>query len=198
MSNYAAIGRVSERAAFSLDKPMGEGRQIDDILIQWEELRHDGGEPSIDELCGHCPQLGDEVKKRIVIIEQMESVLGMGAAKTGEWTPSAGSPMQVDHPPEPALLKIPNHEVLGVLGRGGMGVVYKARQLGRIVAVKMIDRSTAGPKQLSRFRDEARAIARLNHPNIVQIFEFGQAEGAPFFSMEFVDGGNPCKNNFQL
>ena len=87
---------------------------------------------------------------------------------------------------------IPDYEVIDTLGRGGMGVVYKARQLklGRTVAVKMLDAALRGTRQLERFRDEAHAVARLHHPNIVQIHDVGQADGVPFFCMEIVEGGN--------
>ncbi len=87
---------------------------------------------------------------------------------------------------------IPGYELLGELGRGGMGVVYKARQLGfnRIVALKMILSGThAGGEEQARFRIEAEAVARLQHPNIVQVHEVGEHEGRPFFSMEFCPGG---------
>ncbi len=88
---------------------------------------------------------------------------------------------------------IPGYELLGELGRGGMGVVYKARQtkLGRFVALKMIlAGGHAGASELARFRTEGQAIARLQHPNIVQVFEVGEHEGRPFFSLEFCGGGS--------
>jgi serine/threonine-protein kinase len=86
---------------------------------------------------------------------------------------------------------IPGHEVLSTLGRGGMGVVYQARQtkLGRVVALKMIlSGAHAGEADLARFRTEVEAIARLQHPNIVQIYEVGEQGGLPYFSLEFCGG----------
>ncbi|MGL4550264.1 MAG: serine/threonine-protein kinase, partial [Gemmataceae bacterium] len=87
---------------------------------------------------------------------------------------------------------VPGYEILGELGRGGMGVVYKARQTaaGRTVALKMaLSGEHAGADDLARFRTEAEAIARLNHPNIVQVYEVGESGGRPFFSLEFCPGG---------
>lgn len=88
---------------------------------------------------------------------------------------------------------VPGYEILGELGRGGMGVVYRAREttLKRLVALKMIlAGSHAGPRELARFRSEAEAVARLQHSNIVQIYQTGEHEGRPFFSLELVEGGS--------
>jgi serine/threonine protein kinase len=96
-----------------------------------------------------------------------------------------------DGPALPGDLR--QYELLGELGRGGMGVVYKARQKGlkRVVALKMILAGNhAGPEELERFRVEAEAIARLRHPNVVQVYEIGEHDGLPFFSLEFCAGGS--------
>jgi WD40 repeat protein/tRNA A-37 threonylcarbamoyl transferase component Bud32 len=88
---------------------------------------------------------------------------------------------------------VPGYEVVRELGRGGMGVVYRARQtkLNRPVALKMIlAGSHAGAADLARFQTEAEAIARLRHPNIVQVYEVGEHEGKPYFSLEFCGGGS--------
>jgi WD40 repeat protein/tetratricopeptide (TPR) repeat protein len=92
-----------------------------------------------------------------------------------------------------SLPVVPGYEIEAELGHGGMGVVYRARQLGldRIVALKMI---RAGehplPEELARFHVEGEAVARLSHPNIVQVFEVGTHAGRPFLCMEYVEGGS--------
>jgi hypothetical protein len=88
---------------------------------------------------------------------------------------------------------VPGYEILAELGRGGMGVVYRARQLalGRVVALKMIlSGAHAGEAELARFKTEAQAVARLQHPNIVQVFEVGEHGGLPFLSLEFCPGAS--------
>jgi WD40 repeat protein/tRNA A-37 threonylcarbamoyl transferase component Bud32 len=90
-------------------------------------------------------------------------------------------------------VEIPGYEVLEELGRGGMGVVYKARQHGldRFVALKMIlSASQASAAEAARFMHEAKTIALLKHPNVVQVHEFGSQDGKPFFSLEYLEGGS--------
>lgn len=94
---------------------------------------------------------------------------------------------------EKVAAAFPQLEILGVLGAGGMGVVYKARQkhLDRWVALKVLSESlAASPSFVERFEREARVLARLNHPNIVTLYDFGQAGGFCYLLMEYVDGVN--------
>jgi serine/threonine protein kinase len=87
---------------------------------------------------------------------------------------------------------IAGYEILGVLGRGGMGVVYKARQvaLQRVVALKMIRSMGASAVEAARFLVEAEAVAASKHPNVVQVYEYGEREGQAFIALEFLAGGS--------
>jgi formylglycine-generating enzyme required for sulfatase activity len=88
--------------------------------------------------------------------------------------------------------EIPGYKILGICGHGGMGVVYRARQLkaNRLVALKMLRAvEHASPTDRLRFQIETEAVARLQHPHIVQLHEVGEVRGQPFFSLEFCDGG---------
>src|SRR5262249_54050074 len=149
------------------------------------------------------PQLGSRLERRLALVEMMYHV-GLGSVDeepTSEETLDSVTyiPCPSDAPtvdaaqtqflPETGFVPrdLPGYEVLSLLGRGGMGVVYKARQksLNRIVALKMI-RAHANPELLARFHIEAEALASLQHPNIVQICDYGEIDGCPYMAMEFV------------
>jgi tetratricopeptide (TPR) repeat protein len=98
---------------------------------------------------------------------------------------------------EPRFPSIPGYEILAELGHGGMGIVYQARHtaLKRVVALKMIlSGNFASREQLDRFQREAEALARLQHPNIIRIYEVGEVDGSPFFSLEFAEGGSLARH----
>jgi serine/threonine-protein kinase len=140
------------------------------------ELRHEAGErPEPEEYQRRFPGHEDLIR------EAFAHAVTVGASAGGPRSGSAGLPA------------VRGYELLGVLGEGGMGVVYKARQLrpSRLVALKMIRAArAAGPAELARFRTEYESVARLAHPQVVQIYEVGEHDGLPFFSMELAEGGN--------
>ncbi len=119
-----------------------------------------------------------------------------GADRDGDRTLSLSGPSAAPAPANPVRTgrpSIPGYDILGKLGEGGMGVVYKARQQGlnRLVALKMIvGGSQARGDLLARFRVEAEAVARLRHPNILQIYDIGEVDGLPFVSLELLEGGD--------
>ena len=125
------------------------------------------------------------------IAEQLTTPVGQAITDDNRSTlDSPQSPPQVEAGKVPV---VQNYKILGVLGRGGMGVVYKAKQegLNRLVALKMVLAGEhAGAEELARFRLEAEAVAKLQHPNIVQVYEVGEADGRPFLSLEYVSGGS--------
>lgn len=163
-----------------------------DLLLTWRERRARGEKPSAEELCADCPELASELARQIKVIDEFEALLGVNghaSATVAETLAPGESPRQVT---PPASREIPGYELLEMLGEGGMGVVYKARQvaLDRLVALKMMAHARPGSKQLARFQVEAAAVARLQHPNIVQVYDVGESGGHPYFSMEYVQGGN--------
>jgi eukaryotic-like serine/threonine-protein kinase len=134
-----------------------------------------------EQVCADCPELLTKVRERWHEFRRIDADLAA-------MFPEPGTAMQATGLPE-----IPEYEIQSVLGQGGMGVVYKAlqRRLQRLVAVKMLLAGPyAQPKELERFLREAKAIAGLRHPNIVQIYEVGDVDGRPYFTMEFVEGGS--------
>jgi WD40 repeat protein/serine/threonine protein kinase len=153
---------------------------------RWETIDHESATVFGSKLrCAECGALADE--------DSCETI--SDAAPNPSPNPAINAdtaPTELASAPAPAKpLSIPGYEILAEVGRGGMGVVYKARQLNlqRLVALKMILAGEfADPELIKRFQSEALAVARLQHPNIVQIFESGTYGSQPYFSMEYVDG----------
>jgi mono/diheme cytochrome c family protein len=163
-------------------------------MLRWEEARQQGRELSPEELCAECPPIADELRQRIGAVLAMERAFGIGRtergpARSGVTAPPERAAEDPEHAPLPV---IPGYEIIRLIDRGGMGVVYEARQvnLGRTVAIKMISGAHLRPNVLTRFRREAEAAARLQHPNCVQVFEVGEVNGRPFIAMEYVAGGS--------
>jgi serine/threonine-protein kinase len=164
---------------------MADSDPLLDLLVRWEEARAQGRPVAPEALCPDDPALQAALRQRIRQRERFRSLWGL--TQTAQSAPAAGAPAAGD---------FPGLEILGVLGEGGMAVVYQARQrqLDRLVAVKVLRAGAhAGPQELARFRREAEAIAHLNHPNIVEIYEVGEKDGCPYVVLELVSGGSLAK-----
>jgi tetratricopeptide (TPR) repeat protein len=192
---------------------------LGDLMSRWRALRREGRSVSVDGLGSDCSELLSDPDQRVEAVAFMEDFLDLARSspcsdavleaapltfrnahapghQTGGPDPlavtvGAGNPVAAEVPI--ATLTPEGYEILGRLGQGGMGVVYKARQkdLNRLVALKMIhSRGRPDAKQRGRFRREAESVARLHHPNVVQIYETGEHDGRPFLAMEYVEGTN--------
>ncbi len=154
-------------------------------------VREEAGLPALEPLVCRFPDLADRLRLQanlhtaLVGEPEFTSVAFLSDTRLDTAAEFGADPLGRETPV--------GYEIRRVLGRGGMGIVYEARQirLNRVVAVKMIRAGElASDEERARFLAEAEAIARLRHPNIVQIHALGECDGRPFFEMELVDGGS--------
>ena len=166
--------------------PPSDDEQLAQILAGFSEEVRAGRLVDIDKAARDRPQFAKELRELWAIAQVVE--IAKPNKDTLPYTPASG-----DTSLSPTSLPriFGDYELLEEVGRGGMGVVYRAtqRSLGRTVAVKMVrEAHLATPEDAARFRAEAEAAARLKHPNIVTVHEVGSADGQAYFCMEFVDG----------
>ncbi len=163
---------------------MSDDPRIEELLDRLSDT-----DATPEEVCGSCVELLPLVRERwrrmCRVREELDALFpSETASNSGPLANGAG----------PASLPlIPGYEAEVELGRGGMGVVYRARhvRLNRVIALKMVlAGGYAGPRERERFQREAEAVATLRHPNIVQIYDVGEADGRPYFTMEYVEGGS--------
>src|SRR5262249_36007968 len=148
------------------------------LLVQWEELRRQGKTVTAEVLCPEDAHLRSLFEQRLLKRQHWQAVLDLPGTTVKDGAREPG-PLPV----------IDGYQIGELLGRGGMGVVYRARQRGlqRDVALKIIiSGSHASRAELARFRAEAEAVARLQHPGIVQIHEVGEQAGCPYLALELV------------
>jgi WD40 repeat protein/serine/threonine protein kinase len=166
---------------------------MDLICNEWALREARGESIQLDEYLHRFPNLDQSLRMQWEVRDYCRAMTRPAVFSTHP------SPIAPGSTPATDLPQVPGYELLSVLGRGGMGIVYKARHLGlnRIVALKMLVAGVlAKPVEQARFKIEAEAVARLQHPNIVQIFDVGEwrrNEGdapVPYISLEFVDQGS--------
>jgi serine/threonine-protein kinase len=153
---------------------------LDDYLAQLQA----GRSPDRSVLLHTHPELASAIR----CLDALENMSAIAEPEGMDDLPENGEETAED---KASLRHFGQYEILGEIGRGGMGVVYKARQpsLDRVVAIKMILAShLASAEHVRRFQIEARAAARLRHSNIVQIHEVGQCDGQHYFAMEYIEG----------
>ncbi|HLJ91754.1 MAG TPA: protein kinase, partial [Gemmataceae bacterium] len=190
MARWQRGQRIPAEAYLQLHPAVAaDGSEAFDLVFNEYCLREELGErPAVEEYLWRFPRFAERFRRQL----ELHRAVGEVQAEPVTDAPAATEASTAD----PTLRQwptVPGYEVLSELGRGGMGVVYKARQVGlrRLVALKMIlQGARAGAELFARFRREAQVIARLQHPHIVQIHEIGEQDGQPFFSMELVAGGS--------
>ena len=165
------------------------------IVDQVTPLPEAGRQTRVRELCGGDSTLLDLVEDLLRCQQQNEKapLLGSPSDAVDETIPAIRTPVARDHRAADPMLgrRLANYELLSVIGSGGMGVVYRARQLSanRDVALKVIRMGVhASAEQVLRFRTEAESAANLDHPGIVPVYEVGSDSGNHFFSMRLVEG----------
>lgn len=160
-----------------------------------DEIRA-GRQPDIEALSTAHPDLSADLHELWAAVLVAEGVAAGAAmlptlsAIDADWSPGALQNVSLGRPAD-LPRRFGEYELLEELGRGGMGVVYKAWQpsLGRTVALKMILRGElAAPEDVARFRTEAQSAGRLHHPHIVPVYEVGETAGQPYFTMQYVEG----------
>jgi serine/threonine-protein kinase len=157
------------------------------LLAELTDRVQRGERVDLEEQCRAHPSLAKDLRELWGVV-MVARVAGSGSASVA---PTLAP--ESDYPSGSVLLpcKFGDYELIQEIGRGGMGVVYRARQqsLGREVAVKMILRGQlASPADRERFQAEAQAAARLDHPGIVPVYEVGEIDGRPYFSMKYIRG----------
>ena len=166
-----------------------------DLIYQEILLRHGLGEsPGPEEYTRRFPAWTEALIRQFAVDDAMRDIDDREERSLSDMGMRTGESVLQENQAEPVSSNdIDGYQILDVLGRGGMGVVYKARdnRLGRVVAIKMVaDGGHAGQGQLERFRAEAEAIARIQHSHIIQIHAIGEHQGRPYFSLEFAEGGS--------
>ena len=170
-----------------------------DLLEHWQTLQRQGQTVSAAVVCTDCPELTEEMERLVRFARQVETLAADTTNRSTDapdFLPTLSPPAAVTAAPSMATRE--RYSIEGQLGQGGMGTVYRAhdRLLDRTVALKVIRPEALTPGMRARFEAEARAVARLDHPHIVKVFDVGagpmpgEPAPVPFLTLEFIEGGS--------
>jgi WD40 repeat protein/tetratricopeptide (TPR) repeat protein len=181
---------------FAAEPPSSREQRVNEVLAAYLEAAAAGQAPERDAFLAAHPDLAAELQAFLADQARFaQAAVGLGppALLAAQAPTLAPSPAPLDESPLRSARSFGDYELLEEIARGGMGVVYKARQvfLNRVVALKMIlGGQLASPADVQRFKTEAEAVGGLDHPNIVPIYEVGEHQGQHYFSMKLIDGGS--------
>src|SRR5262249_18308346 len=165
---------------------MGTLSQIEELLLRWEELRAEGDPDPLSRVCADCPELADELVKRIRALETMDLLMDVDDDPAPTW-PSGGAPGPDSRDEAASFEAVAHYRPLRLHARGGLGEVLIAHdeRLAREVALKRLQEAREGhPESRQRFLVEAEVTGRLEHPGIVPVYGLGADDrGRPFYTM---------------
>lgn len=158
--------------------------RLAELVMQWEQRVAAGQHPSLADVCSECPELMSDLEMCLKQLRRMDQFLSAERPATKVSGPSANTSPQ-------NFPDIPGYQVFEEIGRGGMGVIYKARQesLNRLVAIKTLPGSRWGQSGVvARLRQEANGLSKLSHPNIVNVFDVVETPAAVSIILEYIAG----------
>ena len=172
----------------TIEPPIDDEELLAEFLLDWEDSQSTKSPKTPEEICQQRPDLCEPLKQRIAALSMVNRlcITTIRDVRGRVGNPAASSSLH-------AIPQIPGYEILQEIGRGGMGIVYKAKQqkVGRFVAIKIIKSGAWGNRSLAeRIRHEAKALGMLNHEHVIKVFDVVESNAGVCLILEYVDGGN--------